>query len=176
LRKEFAVVKATIRNSTEGGATMVNDDTDDAQTRQQPPEPSPNLKGLGDRLVGTREMSGGAQGKVTFEWMEGGFFLIQRVDLEQYGQKIRGIEILGHERPFGAEPSEEIKSRFYDSTGNTLDYVYELEGDTLTIWGGQKGSPAYYRGTFSDDGNTVSGEWVYPGGGGYRSTMARVGE
>jgi hypothetical protein len=105
--------------------------------------------------------------------MEGGFFLSQHVDLEQYGQKIKGFEIIGHEHPFGAEPSEEIKSRFYDNMGNTLDYVYELEGDTLTIWGGQKGSPAYSKGTFSDDGNTLSSEWVYPGGGGYQSTMTR---
>jgi hypothetical protein len=59
--------------------------------------------------------------------------------------------------------------------GNTLDYVYELEGDTLTIWGGEKGSPAYFRGTFSADGNSCAGAWVYPGGGGYESTMTRVG-
>jgi len=42
------------------------------------------------------------------------------------------------------------------------------------IWGGEKGSPAYYRGTFTDDGVTVSGEWVYPGGGGCRSTMTKI--
>jgi hypothetical protein len=114
------------------------------------------------------------QGRVTFEWMEGGFFLIQRVDLLQHGQRIKGIEIIGHERPFGAEPSEEIKSRFYSNTGDTLDYVYELEGDTLTIWAGEAGSPAYARGTFSEDDNTGSGEWVYPGGG-YQFTMTRVG-
>ena len=58
--------------------------------------------------------------------------------------------------------------------GNTLDYVYEVDKDTLTIWGGQKGSPAYFKGTFSDDGNTCTGGWVYPGGGGYKSTMTRV--
>ena len=69
---------------------MANDDTDDAQTHQQPPEPSPDLKSLGGRLVGTWEVSGGAQGTAIYEWMEGGFFLIQRVDLEQYGQKIKG--------------------------------------------------------------------------------------
>jgi hypothetical protein len=54
-----------------------------------------------------------------------------------------------------------------------LDYVYELDGDTLTIWGGEKGSPAYYRGTFSEDGNSATGAWVYPGGG-YESTMTRI--
>jgi hypothetical protein len=53
--------------------------------------------------------------------------------------------------------------------------VYEQEGETLTIWAGEKGSPAYYyKGTFSRDGNTLAGEWVYPGGGGYASTTTRV--
>jgi len=125
-------------------------------------------------LVGTWKVSGGAQGTITYEWMEGDFFLIQHVDLEQYGQKIKGIEIIGHLQPSGEAPSEDIKSRFYDSMGNTLDYVYELDGDTLTIWAGEKGSPAYYQGQWSDDGNTNSGAWVYPGGGGYASTMTRV--
>lgn len=154
---------------------MANDDnTNDAQAHQQPPAPAPDLKNL-DKLVGTWENSGGAQGTVTFEWMEGGFFLIQHVDLEQYGQKIKGMEIIGHERPFGEQPGEDIKSRFYDNMGDTFDYVYELEGNTLTIWAGEKGSPAYFKGFFSDDGNTMSGEWVYPGDGGFKSTMTRIG-
>ena len=155
---------------------MANDDAISAQADQQPPEPNPDLKNLGDRLVGTWEVSGGAQGRVSFEWMEGGFFLIQRVDLEQYGQRTKGLEIIGHEKPFGDEPSEEIKSRFYSNTGDTLDYVYELKGDTLTIWAGEKGSPAYAKGTFSEEGYTGSGEWVYPGGGGYRFTMTRIND
>ena len=53
-------------------------------------------------------------------------------------------------------------------------FAISVEGDTLTIWGGERGSPAYYRGTFSQDGNTLSGAWVYPGGGGYESTSKRV--
>ena len=52
--------------------------------------------------------------------------------------------------------------------------MYELVGDTLTIWAGAKGSPAYYIGTFSTDGQSVTGDWVYPGGGGYTSTMTRA--
>jgi hypothetical protein len=151
---------------------MAND-TNDTQAQQQPPDPNPDLRNL-QRLVGKWEMSGDVRGTVDYEWMEGGFFLIQRVDLEQYGQRIKGLEIIGHERPFGEEPGEEIKSRFYSNTGDTLDYVYELQGDTLTIWGGERGSPAYSKGTFSDDGDTLSSGWVYPDGGGYRSTMTRV--
>ncbi len=51
--------------------------------------------------------------------------------------------------------------------------MYELDGDTLTIWSGGKGSPAYYRGAFSEDGNTLMGRWVWPGGG-YESTSTRL--
>ena len=116
---------------------MTDNNTNDAQGYEQPTGPNADLKSL-DRLVGTWDHSGEVRGTSTFEWMEGGYFLIQRVNLEQYGQKVRGIEVIGHLRPFGEEPSEDIKSRFYDSTGNTLDYVYELEGDTLTIWGGRR--------------------------------------
>jgi hypothetical protein len=149
------------------GVTAVTDENIDMT-------PSAALKKL-DRLVGTWKVTGPSiDGTVRFEWMEGGFFLMQHVDFVQDGHKIRGLEIIGHERQFGAEPSEDIKSRFYDSEGNTLDYVYELEDDTLTIWGGEKGSPAYFRGTFSADGNSNTGGWVYPGGGGYESKMTRV--
>jgi hypothetical protein len=148
--------------------------TDDATgVPQQPPTPRPDVQALG-RLVGTWTISGGATGRATYEWLEGGFFLLQHVELEQYGQRIKGLEVIGHEQPFGGEPSPDIKSRFYDNLGNTLDYVYELEGDTLTIWGGERGSPAYYKGRFSEDGNTLTGAWVYPDGGGYESTATRT--
>jgi hypothetical protein len=128
-----------------------------------------------DRLIGTWKQSGEVEGEITYEWAEGGFFLIQHVDLMQYGNHIKGIEIIGHEFKFGSEPSTHIKSRFYSFLdGMTLDYVYEMEGDTLTIWGGEKGSPAYYKGTFGEDGNTLTGSWTYPGGGGYEAVSTRV--
>ena len=133
----------------------------------------PRLRSL-DQLVGTWQMSGGVEGKVTYEWMEGGFFLFQYVNLVHDGRTIKGLEIIGRLQPFGEPPSADIWSRYYDTQGSTLDYVYELDGDTLTIWGGGRGSPAYYRGTFSADGNTLSGGWVYPGGGGYQATATRI--
>lgn len=138
------------------------------------PAPNPDLEPL-DQLIGTWQVTGGAEGTVRYEWMDSKFFLLQHVELEQYGQLIKGIEIIGHLHPFGEEPSEHIKSRYYDNHGNTLDYTYEMVGDTLTIWGGEKGSPAYFRGTLSEDGDRLEGEWVYPGGGGYASTMRRIG-
>lgn len=137
-------------------------------------EPDAALRSL-DRLVGTWELSGETSGRITYEWMEGRFFMIQHVEIEHAGNRTQGIEVIGRLKPFGAkEPGEDVVSRFYDDQGNTFDYVYELEGDTLTIWGGERGSPAYYRGTFGDDDRTLAGEWVYPGGG-YSTIATRIG-
>jgi hypothetical protein len=38
--------------------------------------------------------------------MDGGFFMMQYVDFEQDGHSIKGLEIIGHLRPFGEEPVE----------------------------------------------------------------------
>ena len=148
-------------------------ESDSSQTPQQSPKPNHDLKSL-DRLVGTWKVSGDAQGQVRYEWMEGGFFLVQHFDFEHGGRKIKGIEVIGHLQRLGEEPGKEIRTRVYSFLdGLTLDYVYEVDGDTLTIWGGEKGSPAYYKGKFSADGNTLTGEWVYPGGG-YKTTTTRI--
>jgi hypothetical protein len=61
--------------------------------------PSDQVKAL-DRLVGRWKVSGVATGTVAYEWMEGGFLLLQRVQLEQYGQQITGLEVIGKLRPF----------------------------------------------------------------------------
>ncbi len=107
--------------------------------------------------------------------MDGGFFLIQHVNLEQQdGQQTKGMEMIGHLHRYGEAPSTGIHSRYYASTGETLDYVYELEGDTLTIWFGERGSPAYYQGTLSSDGTTLTGAWQYPGGGVYEAKATRI--
>ncbi|MEU4449478.1 hypothetical protein AB0K14_09915 [Actinosynnema sp. NPDC050801] len=135
--------------------------------------PSPELRAL-DRLVGTWSVTGGAEGTVRYEWMPGGFFLLQHVELSQFGQPVTGLEVIGNLRPFGEPVGADVMSRFYDAVGNTFDYVYELTGDRLVIWAGAKGSPAYYEGTFNADGTAVTGDWVYPGGGGYTSTMTRI--
>jgi hypothetical protein len=138
----------------------------DSQTTPQPPvKPNPDLKSL-ERLVGTWEVSGGIRGTQTFEWAEGGFFLVHRFDFEQGGREIKGIEIIGRERKMGAEPSAEIKTRLYCFLdGLTLDYVYEADDDAFTYWMGEKGSPSYLTGKFGEDGSTYTGEWVQPGGG-----------
>jgi hypothetical protein len=143
------------------------------RVREQSPGPNPDLKGL-EKFIGTWELTGGAKGRIRFDWTEGGFFLIQHVDLEHDGRRHKGIEIIGHEQKIGGEPSQEIRSRYYGfSDGLTQDYVYEVDGDELTIWMGEKGSPAFCRGKFGEDGDTMTAEWTYPGGG-YKVIGTRV--
>jgi hypothetical protein len=150
----------------------------EAQAVYQEAVPNPDLQKL-DRLVGTWAISdpsgkGEISGQVSYERVEGGFFLLQRFDLLHGEHRNKGVEYIGHFQLFGEEPSEEIKTRVFSFLdGMVLDYVYELEGDTLIIWAGAKGSPAYFKGQFSADGNTLTGAWVYPGGG-YESRMSRV--
>ncbi len=137
--------------------------------------PDAELRRL-DKLVGRWELTGDASGTVSYEWMDGGFFLLQHLDIEQAGHAIKGMEVIGRLLPFGAEaPGEEIRSRFYGEGGETYDYVYEIseDGKTLTIWGGERGSPAYYKGSFNDDATINRGAWVWPGGG-YQATMRKL--
>lgn len=150
-------------------------DTTTEEPFEMPPVPevSSAVRAL-DRLVGTWEVADGATGTVTYEWMEGCYFLLQRVELEQFGQEHIGMEVIGNLRSFGQEPTSDVYSRFHDNEGHTLDYVYELKGDTLTIWGEERGSEAKFVGTFNEDDTVMAGEWVYPGGGGYDSTMTRI--
>ena len=82
--------------------------------------------------------------------------------------------MIGHGNKYGEEPSAEIRSRYYGfSEGETLDYTHELVGDTLTTWMGERGSPAYYEGTFNGQGDVLTGAWHYPGGGGYSTVATR---
>lgn len=134
-------------------------------------QPDPAVQAL-DRLVGTWHIGGDARGTATYRWMQGGFFLIQEGELEVFGHRNEFTEIIGREKVFGGEPSDDIKARTYTAEGDSLDYVYELDGDTLTIWGGHRGSDSRYVGTFSADGNTLSGAWTWPGGG-YTATSSR---
>ncbi|MBX3083238.1 MAG: DUF1579 family protein [Anaerolineae bacterium] len=137
-------------------------------------EPHPMLRCL-EMMVGTWRIDGreaGTEGEihgqVVFEWMEGGFFLLQHVDLVRVGETVKGIEYIGYD-----EVSKTLKSHYFGTTGDLLEYVWEPIDYTLTIWVGEIGSPACYRSKFSNNFNTNVGRWEWPGGG-YDITMTRV--
>jgi hypothetical protein len=122
-----------------------------------------------DRLVGTWAMDGPtSSGTVRYSWFEGNAFLVQEVDLVSNGEVTRGIEYIG----WDAE-SQSLRSHYFGSSGEILEYTYDLTGDTLTIWFGGPDSPAKFVGTFDDTGNRNTGAWQWPGGG-YESNMTRL--
>jgi uncharacterized protein DUF1579 len=153
---------------------------DDTRASEQAPQPNPALASL-DVMVGTWELKGresGPEGEIhgrpTFEWMEGGFYLVQQVHIDYIGRRIVGTEYIGYD-----EENDNLRSYFFSNEGPglfgrvALEYVWEVGEDTLTIWGGEVGSPASFKGRLSDDRNTITGRWEWPGGG-YEATMARI--
>lgn len=135
-------------------------------------EPNSLLKTL-EPLIGKWKISGpDAEGEVIFEWMEGGFFLIQKFDLIQGGHQ-KGIEYTGFDEETGT-----LRSRLMQTNGSRFTYTYEIDGKTFIYWFGDKGSDIYSRSTFSEDGNSISGAWHWlnedgtPGG--YEYKMKRV--
>ena len=158
----------------------MSENNDDLQAYSAVAAPSPALRSL-DKLVGTWKVSGRESGpegeihgQVTYEWLDGGYFLIQRIDMVHIDHEIKGIEVIGYERSWEGETSPDCTSHFFGNTGESFTYVYDVDDDSLTIWGGERGSPAAFKGKFSSDRNQVSGAWEWPGGG-YSSTMTRVG-
>lgn len=124
-----------------------------------------------DPLVGTWAVSGpdGLHGEVRYAWSDGGAWLVQHVDLIHGDEHDRGVEYIGWDADRHA-----LRSHFFGSGGEHLEYTYLLEGDRLTIWFGGTDSPARFDGRFTPDGTGNSGAWRWPGGG-YASIMTRVG-
>ncbi len=154
------------------------DDTRPAAAPQAP-EPHPRLRDL-DVLEGTWRLEGRDPasgetftGTVTREWLPGGFFLTQTTAIDGHPQV--GTEYIGYDTAAGA-----LRSMYFSEEGPgpfcsfALEYVWEVDGDRLTIWHGWRDSPARFAGTIDRDAGTVSGAWAWPGGG-YEATSTRIG-
>ncbi|TDW87479.1 hypothetical protein EV137_5559 [Kribbella pratensis] len=121
-------------------------------------------------LIGTWTVEGpGHHGTVSYEWFEDGAFVVQRIELVSDGETSRGVEYIGLDTETGT-----LRSHYFSNTGKILEYTYQLAGNTLTIWFGDTDSPAKFVGEFNADQSVNTGAWEWPGGG-YESTMTRVG-
>ena len=105
---------------------------------------------------------------MSFEWMEGGFFMVQRVDAVGGGRKIRGVEYIGFD-----PDTATLRSHYLDIHGSNFTYTWELERNQIRIWFGEKHSDNHFEGTFAEDGQVYAGAWQWPGGG-YSVKMTRV--
>jgi hypothetical protein len=127
----------------------------------QMPTPDPALKRL-DFFVGTWTMKGrtldssedNVSGKATFEWLPGGFFLQQRVELDFAGFEIKGLEVIGYDPSTGTFPSTVYSSM----VGVPLPYRYDVQGNEVTIRT-EFGGGATFKGILREDGDSFSGGW-----------------
>ncbi|WP_327358008.1 DUF1579 family protein [Streptomyces sp. NBC_01304] len=148
-------------------------------TEPQMPTPAPELKKL-DFLVGTWRMDGRTEdtpmgpgadmtSTETFEWMEGGFFLVHRWEggFEVGGQKIvdSGYEFFDYDAEKG-----QYRSHYFNSFGAWDDadstYVGDFAGDSLVMTG-----PARMTRTLNADGTITCDSDMPDGEGGFIPSM-----
>jgi hypothetical protein len=131
------------------------------------------------KLVGTwdlkhQDLNTGEQwdGKDTFEWLPGEYFMVLHHE-EDTG--VKGVMILGYEKGWEeTEPSKELIGHWFESsTGYHYKYIWEVDDRTVQFWLNDKQSNMSFRGEFSEDGNTITGTWKWPGGG-YQLVMKRA--
>ena len=100
----------------------------------------------------------GPQGRLSFEWMPGERFLIQRWEVP-HPDAPDGIAIIGFDEGRGT-----LLQHYFDSRG--VARVYEMSFED-GVWKLERNSADFspldfsqrFVGTFSDDGNAVSGRW-----------------
>lgn len=142
---------------------------------QQVAKPNPALK-PSDVMVGVWDLQGRdfttkeeIRGQSTFAWLEGGFFLVHRFSISYADRTFAGVEYIGYD-----EKSGHLKTHVFANQGpDPFEYTWEVDENSFTNWFGDVGSENHYKGTFSEDHNTLIGQWEWPGGG-YEATMTRI--
>jgi Protein of unknown function (DUF1579) len=127
------------------------------------PQPDPALARL-DRMVGTWRMKGhfvgsdeeNITGHATFQWLEGGFFLQQDVEIDLGGRvHVKSRELIGYD-----PETQAFSSNVYSNLSPLpLPYKWDLQDGTLTISVSYGPLDATFTGDFSEDGNSFSGGW-----------------
>lgn len=94
----------------------------------------------------------------TFEWLDGGRFLIHRMDGRFGRQPAACVEV------WGKEEGGNLTAHAYYNDGNTNTWNLDSVGDTLVLrgsWGQSPASTFQVRCTlsFTEAGNTLVGKW-----------------
>jgi hypothetical protein len=92
--------------------------TGGAQRHDGSPKPNAAMKSL-DVMVGAWDLEGreagsdgDINGRLSFAWMEGGFYLVQHVDVDYAGRKVNGVEYIGYDDASGS-----LRSYFFSNEG-----------------------------------------------------------
>jgi hypothetical protein len=98
-------------------------------------------------------------GRATFEWLEGGAFLLQHSEVS-HTDFPRGVMTIGRD-----EKDENYCMLYFDSRGVSRICQMSLSGGVWKLWRDAPGFSQRFTGTFSTDGKTISGQWEKSGDG-----------
>jgi Protein of unknown function (DUF1579) len=89
----------------------------------------------------------------TYEWLDGGFALLHRVDARVGDERVRGAEIIGW------DPDRQAYVTQYFGSDGPASYEASLsEEDGALVWR-MRSEQDRFTGRFSDDGDTITGHW-----------------
>lgn len=88
-------------------------------------------------------------GHATFEWIEGGAFLIMRTDVDEPGVP-SGISILGSD-----DKANEFYMLYFDERGVSRKFEMTLQDNIWTYWRNAPGFSQRITGTITDEGRTI---------------------
>lgn len=91
------------------------------------------------------------RGRATFEWLEGGFFLIWRAAYD-HPDIPNSIAILGCD-----DSGEGCSMHYFDSRGVSRVYSTDADGGTWRFWRDWPGFSQRYACTISADGRAIAG-------------------
>jgi hypothetical protein len=107
------------------------------------------------------------RGRTTFEWLEGGLFLIQRA-VNEHPDFPDSLSVIGV-----MEGENDLSMQYFDSRGVHRVYAIGFDGRELTL---ERDAPGFaQRGSakLSDDGSTLAGVWeLNEDDHGYREDLA----
>lgn len=123
-----------------------------------PPKPPKALERLAS-LIGTWKIQGrtfdskqdNISGRVTIDWLPGGFFMVQHGWIRVGGSKIHSMEVIGYDSQTKTFPSY----LYSDLSGVPSRYCWDVRGDVVEHWT----DGARYVGRLSEDRTRLTGGW-----------------
>lgn len=94
----------------------------------------------------------GVRGRTTFEWLEGGAYLVERSSVPDRAPDSTWL--------VGADDSMDTCTALYhDSRNVSRVYRMSLTGDTWRVWREAPGFSQRFTGTLNEDGSIIRGAW-----------------
>ena len=94
-----------------------------------------------------------AEGRTTFEWLDGGGFLIERSKVHR-PEFPNSVSLIGATGPDGG-----LEQHYFDSRGVARVYEMTFADGTWTLYRAGPDWPQRYVGRLSPDGDTITGHW-----------------